>query len=151
VSDAGCDPACAFEDLGNAVRKIRIDLGIEIKFRKLRLQKRAQPGEFGNGIYCAVGTIKYPESDQLGHLLYIKPCFHGTEPADVRAYAAGSKDFPHETTGDQFFSESQMESYRALGAHVMETILGSAVAPVANDAPLTSLGPYWARIQNFGV
>jgi hypothetical protein len=151
VSDAGCDPKAAFEDLGNAVRKIRIDLGVEIKFKKLVLQKRAQPGEIGNGIYCAVGTIKYPENSVTGHLLYIKPCFHGTEPADVRAYAAGSKDFPHETTGDQFFSESQMESYRMLGAHVMETILGTAASPSDGTAPLTSLGPYWARIRSFGA
>ena len=28
VSDAGCDPDFVFEDLGNAVRKIAIDLGI---------------------------------------------------------------------------------------------------------------------------
>ncbi len=27
VSDAGCDPDFVFEDLGNAVRKIAIDLG----------------------------------------------------------------------------------------------------------------------------
>ena len=30
VSDAGCDPKYGFEDLGNAVRKIAIDLGIYI-------------------------------------------------------------------------------------------------------------------------
>jgi hypothetical protein len=28
VSDAGCDPQCSFEDLGNAVRKIYIDFGV---------------------------------------------------------------------------------------------------------------------------
>ena len=32
VSDAGEDPACSFADLGEAVRKIRIDLGISIEF-----------------------------------------------------------------------------------------------------------------------
>ena len=31
VSDAGCDPGCSFEDLGNAIRKIRIDFGIPIE------------------------------------------------------------------------------------------------------------------------
>ena len=30
VSDAGCDPDFEFEDLGNAVRKIEIDLGVPI-------------------------------------------------------------------------------------------------------------------------
>ncbi len=35
VVDAGCDPDFAFEDLGNAVRKIYIDLGIRITFSDL--------------------------------------------------------------------------------------------------------------------
>ena len=35
VIDAGCDPDFAFEDLGNAVRKIYIDLGIRIQFEGL--------------------------------------------------------------------------------------------------------------------
>ena len=33
VSDAGCDPDCQLADLGNAVRKIWIDLGVAIRFR----------------------------------------------------------------------------------------------------------------------
>jgi len=33
VVDGGADPKFEFEDLGNAVRKIRIDLGIQIEFR----------------------------------------------------------------------------------------------------------------------
>jgi hypothetical protein len=32
------------------------------------------------------------------------------------------KDFPHESTADQWFSESQMESYRALGSHIIGKI-----------------------------
>jgi hypothetical protein len=32
VSDAGCDPDYSFEDLSNAVRKIRIDFSIPIEF-----------------------------------------------------------------------------------------------------------------------
>ena len=30
--------------------------------------------------------------------------------------------FPHESTGDQWFSESQFESYRMLGLHTVERI-----------------------------
>src|SRR5260221_6787020 len=32
VVDGGCDPDYQFEDLGNALRKIRVDLGISIAF-----------------------------------------------------------------------------------------------------------------------
>jgi hypothetical protein len=31
--------------------------------------------------------------------------------------------FPHETTGDQFFSEEQFEVYRALGFHIAHGVL----------------------------
>ena len=40
-------------------------------------------------------------------------------------YATESLDFPHETTADQFFSESQFESYRALGRHAFNEICGN--------------------------
>jgi hypothetical protein len=53
---------------------------------------------------------------------YVKPAFCGDEPADVRQYGEAVKEFPHETTGDQFFSESQFESYRMLGLHTIEHI-----------------------------
>ena len=35
VSDAGCDPNFGFEDLGNAVRKISLDLGVAITLNRL--------------------------------------------------------------------------------------------------------------------
>ena len=37
---------------------------------------------------------------------------------DVQEYAAHHEQFPHEPTSDQFFDESQFESYRRLGEHV---------------------------------
>jgi len=52
---------------------------------------------------------------RFGWLLYIKPTYLEDLPVDVRAYAAAHVDFPHETTTDQWFSESQFESYRQLG------------------------------------
>jgi hypothetical protein len=42
VSDAGCDPDYGFEDLGNAVRKIAIDLGVYINFDTLKNSNRAR-------------------------------------------------------------------------------------------------------------
>ena len=52
----------------------------------------------------------------------MKPGYHGSEPADIRAYASLHEEFPHESTADQWFSESQMESYRALGSHIIDKI-----------------------------
>ncbi len=138
VSDAGCDPDFKFEDLGNAVAKIRIDLGVPIKFEKIPMRPRpleresydvtrnnaaAQP-------YCALARICYSCVDGLadgrvedGLLLYIKPSLNGTEPADVFNYAKLHPAFPHESTAEQLYTESQFESYRELGSHVMRSIL----------------------------
>jgi hypothetical protein len=120
VSDAGCDPDCTFEDLGNAVRKIYIDQGVSIDFKTLNLSKRLTPPKSGS--YCAMGRITYPGSPVPGWLLYIKPGYHGNEPAHIRSYAAAHNTFPHETTANQWFSESQFEAYRGLGAHIAELI-----------------------------
>ena len=133
--DAGCDPDFAFEDLGNAVRKIYIDLGIRIRFRDLdKLKNRPTAEELakagGTIPYHAFGTIHYEEADGLGctngTILYIKPAFHGTsatEGAGVRSYATAHKAFPHESTANQWFSESQFESYRSLGLDIMNNVL----------------------------
>jgi hypothetical protein len=140
VSDAGCDPKATFEDLGNAVRKIYIDFGVSISFEQLTIEARKTPPV--PGVSCAIGTIKYPNSDQLGWLLYIKPGYHGTERADIRSYASFHEEFPHESTTDQWFSESQLEAYRALGAHTLELICngGNPVKPGSTMSPLTLAG-----------
>jgi len=125
VSDAGCDPSVAFEDLGNAVRKISIDMGVKIDFQTLTISARKDPPAAGT--YYAVARIHYPEADAApGLLLYIKPGYHGDEPASVRSYAAKNPIFPHESTTDQWFGESQFEAYRALGQHVIKTIDGDS-------------------------
>jgi hypothetical protein len=103
VSDAGADPKCTLEDLGNAVRKIAIDLGVKIEFSRIHLRKRSDAALAG--VYCAYGEILYPEGNH-GRIVYFKPGFYGTEePADVRAYAAANAKFPHESTINQWFGD----------------------------------------------
>lgn len=135
VSDAGCDPDYGFEDLGNAVRKIAIDLGVYITFDTLKeLAPRSKDGKVIDNVYYAVGVIDYKTAPEWksgdnpdnGLILYIKPGYHGSEGAGIVAYAKAHKDFPHETTGDQFFSESQFESYRTLGFEIMDDVLDKA-------------------------
>lgn len=124
VSDAGADPKCTLEDLGNAVRKIAIDLGVKVEFDRIALRRRSDTALAG--AYCAYGKILYPEGNE-GCIVYFKPGFYGTrEPADVRAYAAANAKFPHESTINQWFGESQFESYRSLGAFVIAEIFRKA-------------------------
>lgn len=125
VSDAGCDPDCSFEDLGNAIRKIRIDLGVPIEFEKIEIYSRKQGRK---GKHCAVARIRYSSVDGQGTdgtLIYLKPAFYGNEPMDIFNYSQASPAFPHEPTTDQWFSESQFESYRMLGLYTIEQVCGA--------------------------
>lgn len=136
--DGGCDVEYQFEDLGNAIRKVRIDFGIDIEINLTRLiplqdeKKRFANSAEGSLLYCAVGTIHYERVDphaRPGQLVYLKPMLTEHAPADVANYRAGHPEFPHETTADQFFGESQLESYRALGAHQLRQICGQEWKP----------------------
>jgi hypothetical protein len=116
VLDGSGDPKFAYEDLGNALRKIRIDLDTNITFADacitaLRsMEKR-----------CAVAEIQYPGGER-GHLIYVKPMAIGNLPPDVASYAKANPAFPHQSTADQWFDESQTESYRMLGELTMDEI-----------------------------
>jgi hypothetical protein len=131
VSDAGCDEKMEFQDLGNAIRKIRIDLGIDIDINVGPLRLSAQDR---SGAHYAMGTIYYSRVDPGapdGILIYLKPSLSGDEPVDVLEYAAHHEQFPHEPTSDQFFDESQFESYRRLGEHVAGEVFASVTAQTA--------------------
>jgi hypothetical protein len=131
VCDATADGKYAFGDLANAVRKIRIDLGIPIHFETMYIGPTEARDNVGK--YCALGGILYscidaPPGDYGyrpgidGNLIYIKPAVYGDCPTDVSNYKKENSGFPHESTADQFFSETQFESYRALGSHVIDEI-----------------------------
>ncbi|MCH9697006.1 MAG: hypothetical protein K0U68_02795 [Gammaproteobacteria bacterium] len=121
--DAGADPQFRFDDLGNAIRKCRNDFGVSIDIDVSRIQERE--AERFNVWPCAIGTIHYSDS-QTGTLLYIKSSLLNDAPMDVLNYASQNPSFPHETTGDQFFTESQFESYRYLGYHIGMKVLSDA-------------------------
>jgi hypothetical protein len=129
VSDGAQDAEYHFSDLGNAVRKIRIDLGVPIEFTNVPIYKESPPTEKGKGMYWAIGKIRYSCIDRGpnvrdGVLLYIKPAVYGDEPRDVLEYKESHPAFPHQSTADQFFDEPQFESYRMLGSYIMDRLCG---------------------------
>jgi hypothetical protein len=140
VSDAGADPKFAYEDLGNAIRKIRIDLGIAVEFEKpMPMSPDRRPTEGRSAHHCAIGTIRYSAIDPdapPGTLIYLKTSLSGDEPLDVLHYAAQNSSFPHQPTVDQFFDESQFESYRRLGLHIIERICGTRTPAEMLDEPV---------------
>jgi hypothetical protein len=152
VSDSDCDGSYAFGDLGNAIRKCREDIGVEITLVTENLtpngssqnssgnggaDSKASPspdGKFSKW-HWAIGRIRYNLVDPKavdGILVYIKNSLTSDEPADVLNYRREHADFPHETTADQWFSESQFESYRRLGQHVVEKLFDKTI--VANKS-----------------
>jgi hypothetical protein len=134
VSVAGCDPEFRFEDLGNAVRKIAIDLGVAIRFAKLEELTPRDDGGSDQGrsqSYHAIAEVDYRTADgggENGVILYVKPGFHGNESAAIRSYAMANPEFPHQRTLDQWFNESQFESYRALGFEIMDGVLSRTLS-----------------------
>jgi Patatin-like phospholipase len=112
LCDAEQDGAYTFGGLGMAIRKCRIDFGAEIDIDPRRIVPLAATRR--SDAHCAVGKIAYADGSK-GVLVYIKSSLTGNEPEDVLQYAASKPAFPHETTGDQWFTESQFESYRKLG------------------------------------
>lgn len=137
--DAEEDHAFGFGGLGNAIEKCRADFGIDIDIDAEPIRRRSEAGH--SGWHCAIGKIYYSRVDSNantrdGILVYLKSSLTGDEPTDVLRYAAANPGFPHQSTGDQWFDESQFESYRVLGYHVTENVFG-AVGSVDTISKLT--------------
>ncbi|MGH1588495.1 hypothetical protein ACRBEV_09170 [Methylobacterium phyllosphaerae] len=134
VIDAGQDANCTFFDLGNVIRKAEVDGLAKVQMGEMRIRPRAaaeQAGPRAPALGFARGTITYPGARDAGSLIYIKPSFLDDIPAEVRAYGATSATFPHESTANQWFTESQFESYRALGFHQVSRMFGSQLTTIS--------------------
>jgi hypothetical protein len=124
--DAEEDRTFGFGGLGNAIEKCRSDFGIDIDINVEAIRHRAEKGY--SNCHCAIGQIRYSRVDRNardGILVYVKSSLTGDEPTDVLRYAAANAGFPHQSTGDQWFDESQFESYRVLGFHIAENVFGA--------------------------
>jgi hypothetical protein len=130
VSDAGQDEGFTFEDLSSAIERVRVDFGVNVRFREEPydlthlLPDTADTPTDASKIFAkeyslakrgyAIGTIEYPTGPH-GIIVYVKTTLTRGLPGDLYGYKARNKDFPHQTTLDQFFDEQQFEAYRELG------------------------------------
>jgi hypothetical protein len=138
--DAAQDADYRFDDLANAIRKIRTDFCIDIEIDLSGLRPRQDDGR--QPVHVAIGKIRYDQVDEQlrpGVLVYIRPGLTGKEPADILSYARQNPPFPYQTTGDQFFDEAQFESYRKLGLHIADSVLREAQE--RNSTRLGSFNP----------
>jgi len=145
ICDAVSDPTYQFDDFANLVRKARIDFDACIEPFVFKDDGDGEDPRVPKNVRRYLGTLDElrPEIDADGKfvrpskkhaalfqvryesgparsslLLYIKASLTGDESADVMNYHATHVEFPHESTGDQFFEEEQWESYRKLGEHI---------------------------------
>ena len=142
ICDAEDDHGLTFGGIGMAIRKCRVDFGAEISL-DLRCVQHGKDSEYSSD-HCVVGTIKYPEdsarSEPPGIVVYIKSSLTGDEPADVLNYKKEHPFFPSETTLNQWFTESQFESYRRLGHHVCFSVLEPALRSSTGGCSCSTIG-----------
>jgi hypothetical protein len=124
VCDCGADPRPNFDDIGNAIRRCRIDFGAEIDLDIKNFV--LAPALDGVGTtYVGCGQIRYQRghlqflgldiNEELGDIVWVKPTVTDRSAADVRQYRRAHGDFPQQSTAEQWYDESQFESYRRLG------------------------------------
>jgi hypothetical protein len=74
----------------------------------------------------AYAKVHYPECATPGELVYLKPADVAEVAMDVRSYRNLNETFPHQSTLEQFYGESQFESYRELGRRETELLAPDA-------------------------
>jgi hypothetical protein len=127
ICDGEEDGDLKFGGIAAAIRRCRMDFGVDIAL-DLRSLERPKDSLYGSR-HVVVGTIRYPgsckDTDEPGKkdnsdgvVVYLKASLTGDEPADVLSYKKEHPAFPYDSTTDQWFTESQFESYRTLGYHV---------------------------------
>ena len=124
ICDCGADPRLGFEDIGVAIRRCRIDFGAEIDLRIDAFRAREKENDTAH-THVVWGSIQYQpehlrmlnldEQKSLGVIVWVKPSVTALNAADVRQYRLAHGDFPQQATADQWYDESQFESYRRLG------------------------------------
>jgi hypothetical protein len=153
VLDVGADPELMCADIGQAVRMCRIDFGTEIRLDVGQFRRRG-PERLAERHFVVGDIVYHPahwqslgwealdEASRTGRIVWIKPMVIAGDPADVRQYGRQNREFPQQTTLDQWYDEAQFESYRKLG---YDSIM-SALAAAAPAVPLPpGPGRDWIR------
>lgn len=127
--DGESDSRMTFHALTNLQRLAYIDMGVQIdaELDELRLQESGFSRSHFNFCRIRYPTGKVSDPWEIGYLLYIKLSLTGNEGEFLRRYRLDEPMFPHHSTADQFFSETQFEAYRSLGEHVGDKLFMEAI------------------------
>ncbi|MGB8288077.1 MAG: patatin-like phospholipase family protein [Rhizobium ruizarguesonis] len=127
--DGESDPRMTFHGLTNLQRLAYIDMGIHIDAELDELRLMDSGFSRSHFRFC---KVRYPTGDaarpwETGYLLYVKLSLTGNEGEFLRRFRLDEPTFPHHSTADQFFSETQFEAYRSLGEHIGDKLFMEAV------------------------
>ncbi|MGD8571010.1 MAG: patatin-like phospholipase family protein [Gammaproteobacteria bacterium] len=142
VCDSTADADCAFEDLSNALEKIRADFGVLIDINSEQLQDviPEKTNDNDGTRYARRGFIManiiYPDGIP-GRLLYLKSTFFKKLSADLFGYRQSHQEFPDEPSSTAVFDEKQFESYRELGFQTAWDMMNDP--DVKNDAMISRI------------
>jgi hypothetical protein len=149
VVDAGGDGHYGYSDLRRSLQQAQVDLGVQVDF-----EPRLKVGDKTMEQYGAYASITYSEDSrgrrQTGELIYIKPWLPDGVPSELKAFKQQKDSFPHETTANQFFTESDFESYRRLGQYLAAEIL-TAAAGKKDVAPKPTLDVVMSGVRQLAA
>jgi hypothetical protein len=127
--DGTADPDYAFADLQNAMARIWADFGARIEFEQPALTPFMPSIEAGyprdariSERAYAVAEITYSD-DSKGQLVYLTTALIEGLRLKLMGYKGANWDFPDQSTGDQFFDETQFEAYRELGYAIADQVV----------------------------
>lgn len=140
AGDSEADLTLTFSGLADLIRLVQIDFGVIIVMQGLDDIRSGKQ-------HHAVGTIYY-KNNKVGKLIYLKTSLLGdaslhntlteTEYVTSKArnddllfdnnpyiahYKTVEPAFPHQSSSNQFYNETQFESYRALGYQIATSVL----------------------------
>jgi hypothetical protein len=130
LCDGTADPDYAFADLQNALARIAADFGARVEFDKETTLQRFMPSidaiyprnvRLSESAY-AIAQIIYADG-RTGHLVYLTTALCKGLRLKLLGYKGANRDFPDQSTADQFFDEEQFEAYRELGYVIAENFI----------------------------
>lgn len=157
--DASNDTPPTATTLAQALTLAAQELGVRVELDE---PWRAEPGSAGgDGIGSIAGgsalaarlaanpvitgTIHYPPESGLGgnvtgRLVVARAVLWPELPYPLLSYAAQHPEFPHDSTGDQWFDHGQFSAYTELGRHI-GALAGQAMSQRPEDTAVTTEVP----------
>jgi hypothetical protein len=89
--------------------------------------------------------IEPRDDTRNGVILWVKPIVRPGDTADVRQYKIAHPQFPQQSTSDQWYDESQFESYRKLGYDSIREYFPPAIHGFPEPGDYQRLGEFFNR------